>query len=221
MVVVIDGKRWEMNRTKYIEETEHAVKQLFEGIVYYSRMLEEMPNPVFVSDTPFKDKESWEREFNKWQEEHRQEIEKSLEKSREYLGLSFSKATLGGSILQIASMGIELCSSNTQIPSCCTSFVKPKQKAIKHCIGREVRGLPIGIIIYAARNQYNHWDDPKPHHITQTVFEFLACNHDYGRVRDSAFDLSNPNVRIYSHNILNLLGWKSYEKYEKDIRAII
>ena len=210
-----------MNSTKYIEETKHAVKQLFETIAYYRRMLDEMPSPVFVSDTPFDDKESWEREFNQWQENHRREIERSLEKSWEYLGLSFSNATLCGSVLQIASMGIELFSSNTQIPSCCSSFVKPGQKAIKHCIGREVRGLPIGIIIYAARNQYNHWDDPQPHRITKAIFDSLACNHGYGEVRDPAFDLSNANLRIYSHNILGLLGWKSYEDYEKDIRAII
>jgi hypothetical protein len=84
-----------------------------------------------------------------------------------------------------------------------------------------VRGLPLGIVLYAARNQYNHWDDPKPHPITQAVFDVLALGHGYGQVRDPAFDLSNPKLNIYSHNILALFEWTSYEAYEKGIRALI
>ena len=209
-----------MDASEYIRETEHAVRQLFDGIAHYQHILKEMLNPVFMSNTSFDDKESWEKEFSRWLEENKEELEKSRKKSREYFGLSFSNATLCGSILQIATMAVELFSKNEEIPKRCRSFLNSGQKAVKYCIGRKVRGLPLGIIIYAARNQYNHWDDPKPHKITKAVFDALALNHNYGHVKDPAFDLSNPTLNIYSHNILGLLEWKSYEAYEEDIREL-
>ena len=42
-----------MDASEYIKESEHAVKQLFEGVAYYQKILQEMPNPVFVSGIPF------------------------------------------------------------------------------------------------------------------------------------------------------------------------
>jgi hypothetical protein len=37
------------------------------------------------------------------------------------------------------------------------TFVFPEQ----FCVGREIGDLPIGMIIYAGRNQYNHFDDDR------------------------------------------------------------
>ncbi|WP_020158533.1 hypothetical protein [Methylobacter marinus] len=210
-----------MDASEYIKESEHAVRQLFEGAAYYRQILQEMPNPVFVSGIPFDDKDLWNEAFSKWYEENKTDIERSREKSHEYFGLSFSNATLCGSILQIASMAIDSFSQNEEVPESCSGFVNSGQKAVKSCIGREVRGLPVGIVIYAARNQYNHWDDPNQRRITQAVFDALALGHGYGPVRDPAFDLSNPKLDIYSHNILTLLEWSTYEDYETDIRTLI
>jgi len=210
-----------VDASQYLKESEHAVRQLFDGVAYYSRILQEMPKPVFVSSISFKNKDSWNEAFSKWYEENKTDIERSREKSREYLGLSFSNATLCGSILQIASMAIDSFSQNQEVPDSCSGFVNSGQKAVRSCVGREVRGLPVGIVIYAARNQYNHWDDSNPHRITQAVFDALALGHGHGSVRDPAFDLSNPKLDIYSHNILALLEWSTYENYETDIRALI
>lgn len=212
-----------MDPAKYLQETEHAVHQLFDGIAYYRSILEEMPVPVFVTSISYDDnKEAWNNAFDKWSEENKEAIDRSYKISREYLGLSFSNATLCGSVLQIAFMGISLFSNNNVIPSSCKRFVNKAEKgkdAVRYCIGREVRGLPIGIVIYAARNQYNHWDDPKPRRITQAVFEGLALVH--GSLRDPAFDLSNPNLKIYSHNVLGLLGWHSFDGYWADIHKLL
>ena len=118
-------------------------------------------------------------------------------------------------------MGIDLFSTNEQIPDSCKAIVSPGQKAVKFSAGRVIRGLPIGIIIYAARNQYNHWDDPSPHKITEKVFDALSLQHGYGPARDPSFDLTNPVLKIYSHNVIGLLEWKSYESYLTDIKTII
>jgi hypothetical protein len=210
-----------MHPTDYLKETERAVWQLFDGLAYYRRLLDEMHVPVFITDIPFDDKDEWTKAFEHWHEENREVIEKSRRKSQEYLGLSFSNATLCGSVLQIASMGISSISKNIVIPDSCKSFVDEGQEGVRYCIGREVRGLPIGIIIYAARNQYNHWEDPKPRRITQAVFDGLALGHGYGPIRDPAFDLSNPSLTIYTHNILALLEWHSYHDYYSDMQALI
>ena len=210
-----------MDSSEYINETKHAMTQLFEGIAIYRTLLNEIPKPVFVSSTGFEDEESRKSALDAWYEENKDEIEASRQKSREYFGLSFSNATLCGSILQIASMGIESFSNNSDIPDSCKEFIIQGQKAVKHCIGRELNGLPIGIIIYAARNQYNHWDDPKPHKITQSVFDALALSHEFGSVKDPVFDLSNESLSIYSHNILGLLNWRTYTDYETDIYDLL
>ena len=59
-----------MDASAYIQETEHAVKQLFDGVAYYRRILEEMPKPVFVTNTSFDDKDLWNEAFAKWYEEN-------------------------------------------------------------------------------------------------------------------------------------------------------
>ena len=210
-----------MTSEEYLKETEHAARQLFEGLAHYWNLLEKMTKPVFVTDVPFHDQSAWNAAFTEWREANKETIERSSEISREYFGLSFSNATLCGSVLQIASMGIWLFSRNATIPESCKSFVNEGQDAVCYCIGREVRGLPIGIVIYAARNQYNHWDDEKPRRIMQAVFDFLALGHGHGPARDPAFDLSKPNLHIYSHNVLELLEWHSYDAYHADMTSLI
>ena len=169
---------------------------------------------MLITRDPTSDKELFE-----WYEKNKKDIQDANKKHQEYFGLSFSKATLCGAILQIASMGINLFSMNQKIPASCKAIVSPKQKAVKFCVGRSIRDLPIGIIIYAARNQYSHWDDPNTHRITKKVFDALSLQH--GSMRDPAFDLKNPTLEIYSHNVVSLLEWESYESYLKDIKTII
>jgi hypothetical protein len=210
-----------LGSSEYIRETEHALRQLFDGVAYYRKLLQEINHPMFITDAPIGDENEYKAEFSRWCNDNKEAIQNSHRKSQEYFGLSFSNATLCGSILQIASMGIDLFSLNNEIPDPCKTIVKEGKKAVKFCVGRIVRGLPLGIIIYAARNQYNHWDDPNPHKIAQKVFDALALNHGYGSVRDPAFDLSSRNLKIYSHNVIALLEWKSYESYLTDIKTII
>ena len=197
------------------------MKQLFEAVGYYRKLLQKIEHPMFIDDVRIGHEDTHKEEFSKWYEENKQDIQNANKKSQEYFGFSFSNATLCGSILQIASMAIEIFSLNDTIPDSCKAIVRPGQKAVKFCTGRLIRELPIGIIIYAARNQYNHWDDPNPHKITEKVFDALATQHGYGTMRDPAFDLGNPVLKIYSHNVIGLFEWKSYESYLTDIKTII
>jgi hypothetical protein len=72
-------------------------------------------------------------------------------------------------------MAIKLYSSNKSIPGSCATIVEPKYKsAIPFCIGRECYGIPLGLLIYAGRNQYCHWDDEEPHEVTRNVFYALS-----------------------------------------------
>ncbi len=208
-----------MDSAIYLRETEHAVRQMFDAIAYYRRLLYEISPPVFITSISFDTLNAWNKAFEEWCEENKEVIEKSNEINRKYLGLSFSYATLCGSVLQVAFMGVSLFSSNDVIPPSCKKFINNGQDAVRYCIGREVRGLPIGIVIYAARNQYSHWDDSKPRRITQAVFDRLALGH--GSVKDPAFDLSNPNLKIYSDNALGLLQWHSYDAYWEDMLQLI
>lgn len=116
-------------------------------------------------------------------------------------------------------MAVSLFSNNDEIPESCSSFIAGKSKNVKFCIGRIVNTLPIGIIILAARNQYNHWDDPKPRKLTVDVFDRLA--NVSGKYTDPAFDLNNSTLQTYSHNVLSLLEWKDYSAYLKDIKALL
>lgn len=203
-----------MRPLEYIEETSKAVQQIFDGLSFYRRILEEDPRPVHVFDANPDDETAWKESLERWYEEMGPTIAKSLEKQREYLGYSFSQTTLAGAILQIASMGISLFSKNNEIPESCRDFVSSKSKHVKFCIGRTVSRLPIGVIILAARNQYNHWDDPKPRALTVAVFDRIA--NASGKYTDPAFDLKNPSLNTYSHNVISLLKWTTYDAYLAD-----
>lgn len=200
---------------EYLSKTEHAVRHLYDGIaacwaVYESAM------------------ESWNisRLGVPFTEEERERVEKYLELAKKYFDLKFSEATFCGSILQIAAVAIRLFSENESIPSHCKGlFAKPPSKKVfPFLIGEEICGLPKGLIIYAGRNQYNHWDDDfdSIHMIQKIVFETLNKAHQTNNFLDLAFDLWNPSIPIRSnHILLSLLKWRTYETYLKEMRELL
>ena len=163
-----------MKASDYMEETENAVMQLLEGLAFYRDIMKSDPKPVFVASVNPDGKGAWQEQLENWLQENDDKIDSSLQKQREYFGYTFSQGTLAGAILQIACMGISVFSTNNVVPDTCKKFVKPGSNHVKFCCGRKVCNLPIGIIILAARNQYNHWDDPKPRPLTINVFNKIA-----------------------------------------------
>jgi hypothetical protein len=207
---------------EYFRETEPAVRNLFKNLEQYDAILKKINFPVFIS--PHTSEEASEGAFKKWQRKNRAAYKRAVERQREYLGYRFSIGTLCGSILQIAYMGISLYSRNRTAPSEVLSVIRPK--AVPFYIGRRVREVPIGLIIYAARNQYAHWDeehlrDP----VNEWVFNTLATKHGIKgakEIKDPAFDLSNKRILIYSANVFSILGWwDGYDTYIADMKDLL
>ena len=197
---------------KYFEVTEHVVRHLYAGLdscwSYYEQALEHWDiSQVEQPLTP----------------EKKEALKKYLELADKYFDLKFSEAMYAGGILQIAFMAIKLYSVNTSIPTSCTSLVKHENTAaIPFCIGRECHGIPTGLLIYAGRNQYSHWDDEEPRKVTRNVFNALSAAFHDNMFADLAFALSNPTINVYANEVLlTALRWKSYDTYLGEMMSML
>lgn len=187
----------------YLAETEHAVRHIFTGIDYYENLLRGVTPPT--------------------QTKNMDEVTRYLELAKQYFGYSMSEATLCGAVLQIAFMAIFLFSKNNTIPTTSSRYVKPEnKKAVPFCIGRPVHGIPIGLIIYAGRNQFNHWEDKSFDHPTTQVFEALMLAYYDNPMFDMAYQLEFPAPMIKAnHLVLNELRWKDYDHYSTDMKNLV
>lgn len=207
---------------EYLKQTEPAVKNLFEDLEEYDSIRKKIMFPVCIA--PYALVEESGPAFKKWQRENKAAWKQASERLHKYLGYQISINTLYGSIFQIAFVGICLYSKNRVVPSELSSIVGPGTKAVRFCIGRPVRGVPIGLIIYAGRNQYNHWEEKSLREVNARIFDILATNHgikDAAGIREPAFALNNERVLIYSSNLAFILGWKSYDPYYTDMKNLL
>jgi len=216
-------KRKLQTAVEYIKQTEPAVKNLFENLEQYYGILKKVKFPVFVSlNTSV---ETSDVAFKKWQRKNRAAYKRAMERQRKYLGYRTSIGTLCGAILQIAYTGIRLFSTNRTVPSELSSIIKPGSKLARFCTGRRVREVPIGLIIYAGRNQYAHWEEEKmKNEVNEWVFNTLAIEHGIKsaeKFKDPAFDLNNKSILIYSSNVLSIIGWDSYDPYLADMKNLL
>lgn len=188
---------------------------MFENLNFYLDLLSKVDVPIFISS--YSDKAEHDEARNNWIKQNRHRMMAFLEKEKEYFGYSISKGAICGSILQIAFMGILQFSTNTAIPDEWKRSLKEGNRAVRFCIGRKVREVPMGLIIYAGRNQYNHMDEKKYHKTTTCVFSKLSSIGPENDGEDPAFDLDRPEIANYSSNMLAILGWDSYENYILDM----
>jgi hypothetical protein len=202
---------------EYLARTKSAAQHLFEDIATYLQILRNGRPPVLVGSYPTAaDRDA---ALQQWMKEKAQEIEKGLAAERAFLAEKYALATLCGAILQIAFMAIRLYSKQDQVPEDLSSALKAPHAL--YCIGRRIRTVPLGLIVYAGRNQYNHIDDDQLREPNLTIFESLATKHGYGPgIRDPAFDLNARLAWNYPSNITSLLGWRHYASYEDDMRSL-
>jgi hypothetical protein len=146
-----------------------------------------------------------------------------------------SLSVLCGSILQLADIGLYLCSPGGDLPEhfsqrgISTSFAK-------YSVGREVHGLPIGFYIHAGRNQFAHWGDEEEldpdrrwpagfHPFVQTVFDHLLEVHYGHPFADLVYNLGNDSyggAPVRATNIVReVLGWDNYVAYAADMASMI
>jgi hypothetical protein len=82
--------------------------------------------------------------------------------------------------------------------------------------------LQTGLIVYAGRNQYPHWDEEQYRPTNARVFNALNAAFADNIFADLAFELSNPSMNIYAREVfLIALSWRSYETYLAEIKQLM
>lgn len=197
--------------TEYLKQTEFAMRQLFDSLNYYRNKIKEAHETLPHFEYCGRDDEEYiKKREEEYFEQHKEQNELGNQLLNEALGLKDSQAVICGSILQIAHMGISKFST---FDGDCLILTN-KQK--KFGIGREIHNIPLGLIIYAGRNQYNHFDE-EVRQPTQKLFDLIATRNNEFDYKDPCFNLELEAIDIYSHNIIGLIGWGNYEDYEKDM----
>ena len=91
-------------------------------------------------------------------------------------------------------------------------------------VGREVRGVPLGLVVYAGRNQYCHLDEEALQEPSRSLFSRLASGHGLASrdaFKDPAFDLDTVPPEFVAANIVSLIGWLDYRRYEADVLQLL
>ncbi|MBD9463922.1 hypothetical protein [Pseudomonas sp. Pdm06] len=191
------------NVDEYLQRTESAVRHLFNAITGYIDTLKAGIGPIFVSGLPYGPEQD--AHYSEWCLANSEELAKSKAAMEDFRAEAFALDTICGSILQIAEKGLEIYSENTQLHEPWGAIIPPY--LAKFCVGREVRSTPLGLIVYAARNQHVHFNDSKLKNVSASIFNNLATAHGYGsNNKDPAFDLENPNLESYASNVTSLIG---------------
>jgi hypothetical protein len=198
-----------MSPQEYLEKTSSAVKHLFAGIHAYIQVFKAAPFPVlvFVQGTP----EEEAARVAAWEIEKAAEIEAQQQALRKFVAESFALNALCGAVLQIAQKGLEICSTNKTVNAGWETIPK---SWIRCCVGREIHGVPQGIIVQAARNQFAHFNDPSPLKPTVAVFDALAKG-------DTCLSLTESNIIRMATNVTGVMGWRDFEVYQRDMRSML
>lgn len=202
----------------YLAKTESAARKLFEGIDYYIQILENVETPIFVCNHV--DDATFKKKLEAWSQKNEQLINEHVAAQNKFVDEMFAESTLCGAVLQIAATGIKKFSKNTEIPEKFQS-IKNIQYAKKYCIGRIVNNVPIGLIIYAGRNQYNHFTDGLLREPSRSIFNKIAYVEPSCFVKEAylepGLNIENEGIENYSSNITHLLGWRNYQSYGNDM----
>jgi hypothetical protein len=194
----------------YLDDTKPAVSHLFEGLnaydsIKFPSILQYIDNTGLVKMT-------------------RVENDAFLKAYEQSFDLEFARAVLAGSILQVAYMALKTYSADPGDISTYSKYgIQNGSTVGKFCLGRQVHGIPIGLLIYAGRVQYNHWEDGEPSHVVAKIVfrELIRAYYDDTNF-DMAYELNYPTFRPVSHYIVRLeLGWRTYEDYESDMRSLL
>jgi len=147
-----------------------------------------------------------------------------------------------GSVLQIAYVAIARYAKPLEKPKNALFFeseqnrlireypeLRPRTKKLElplqFCVGRDIGHLPLGMIVYAGRNQYNHfYEDKRLSVVNELVFNHLHAMNPNPK-NGLSFDLK-PG-RLFSYSILAALGWVDtsrglgIEAYKRDMAEIL
>lgn len=207
---------------EYLRRTKSAGRGLFELRVDYSRVLRDAPSPpVFFGfgDLTSPDNQSALRE---WMERTKKTRTGRTRAVQEYASETAALAVICGAILQLAFSGIRLCVPRRDLSV--PEWLQPHRKTVESfCVGREVRGVPIGLLVYAGRNQDAHLGE-RLHELSWRILHRLGSYHTREldpAYCDPAFDPRGKPRWSIAHNILAIIGWNDYEAYEQDMNDML
>jgi hypothetical protein len=199
-----------MSIDSYLRATEPAVRHFFRSIDEYDAM--PLPNIydyvgddgiVRMTDTQYKE---------------------YMKQTTEFMDLHLARAIVAGSILQVAYTAIRLHSTNTRIPDEAAAIgVTEGHASVAFSIGRLIHEIPIGLIIYAGRIQYNHWEDGEPwNKVAREILREVYLVHSSNPLFDLAYDLEFPSPKPVSHYLMRLeLKWHGYSEFKSDILEML
>jgi hypothetical protein len=184
------------------QETIPALRTLFEGLRSYDRA----PPTILSQDIPLS-KEETNRRFTMW---------------AEHAALEESRAALAGAILEQAHRAITMLSNKVEVNEAYAEKYHLKTDDQKRfCIGPERCGVPIGLIVYAGRNQHAHWEEGDLRQVSKAVFAELEAHFARVQMFDTVFTIGLVRWSA-SHYILDLvLKWSEFENYRDDINVLL
>jgi len=200
----------------YLRLTSSAVQLLFEGIESYISILKVANGVTFLTSEPYGLKQDI--EFKAWMQANAKRLAAARTEEQRFFAQIFALDTLCGAVLQIADKALEMYGQNLEVPPDLPSSIK--RKHARYCIGRRVRTVPLGLVIYAARNQHTHFNDAALREPSESILRLLATAHGHDIV-DPTFDVNNLHLISLSSNITSLMGWRSYENYLADMHALL
>lgn len=154
-----------------------------------------------------------------------------------YTSVDIAREVISGSILQIAYAAINDYSNpskksdgaiyfESEINRLIGEYSNARTKKLnlpnKFCVGRELGDLPIGMVIYAARNQYNHASATRLNFENEVVFNYLHSANP-SPPNGLSFNLYDEN-NYYSYSCLVALEWNGpdgHDKYKADMSSIL
>lgn len=198
-----------MSFCEYLKSMEPAVRALFKTLDWYYTL--SMPPPLVTDETGLV---LWTEKHSAW-----------FEKMKEIGNLEYANALLYGGIAQAAYVAIKEYSRNGTVENEDASnfLITNGAAAVRFCIGRRVHGIPLGLLVYAARIQHNHWEDGTPSNkVVKAVFRNLYEHHYNNPMFDLAYDLDWPIHRPVTHHVLRgEMGWRAYDNYRTDMREML
>ncbi len=205
-----------MDMSVYLTEIEHAasetlsliwaehraVKELESLVVKYSREMEEgyrKASYLAGSDDPedvmMGVGEHWSTYFGADKDHH--ETNKELANAQNRLqAREFSRSSVSGGLLQYAKQGISIVHSGL---NACPD-------------GRQIGSQILKQVIWQGRNQSIHWEEGNVRQSIQQCFLALAA--------EQSQEFSQFNAKNLAFEIVNLLGWVSFDKFANDMRSI-
>ena len=158
-----------------------------------------------------------------------------------FTSVDIAREVISGSILQIAYFGIKQHGQAANLSQGAMRFEaemnrllrespKPRQKKPfvlprAFCVGRGIGDLPIGMMIYAGRNQYNHSEADRLTIVNEVVFNYmqqLRPNPKNGK----SFNIYDKSP-FHCWSIIWALGWVAnddgtgYSAFVRDMHEIM